>query len=380
MRLVWRYAAASVLGIVPQGMMMPLVAVELAARGHSSTAVGATGFLLFLGVLVLSPKSPVLRARWGVGRVHRAGMALWTAGTLGLALGDGLWWWYAMCLVLGVAAALIWGVAEGLIAEYAPAERLGRITGLYQTLIGVAVASGPFIPGAFGLDFSDAGIVAAALLALSWLPVATLRVGFSVGQAAAPMRWRTALALSPSLAAGALLGGVFESGVNALGPVHGLHLGFAAAAAAIVPGVIAAGSLAAQYPAGRIADHVRVLTLLIGAAAVLAASGVLLAFAGAAPWLLWPAAAIWGAVGGALYTLVMIRVGVVFRGSDVPTATALAIAAYTLGAMIGPAVAGPAMDLSPRYGLAVALTVMALAALAPMLAERAGERRRGGRT
>lgn len=380
MAAVWRYAAASVIAVVPLGVLMPLISVELAARGHSSTAVGATGFLMFLGVFLLSPRAPAIRARIGITRVHRAGMALWSLAVAGLALGDGLLWWYAMFLATGIAAALIWGVAESLIAEYAPAERLGRVTGLYQTMIGAAVTIGPFLPRTLGLDFRAAGVLAVALVVLSWVPLLRMRpLPLPVSGTATPMPWRRAVAVSPALAVGALLGGIFESGVNALGPVQGLHLGLAAAVAAVVPGVIAAGSLAMQYPAGWIADRVAVLALLVAAAAILAASGVLLALAPGMPWLLWPAAAIWGGVGGTLYTLVMIRVGVVFRGADVPTATALAITAYTFGALIGPAIAGPAMDASPRHGLAAVLAVMALAALAAMLAERAAERRRDGR-
>lgn len=371
MTIVWRYAASSVLGIVPYGMLMPLVAVSLASRGHSASAVGFVGLLVFAGVFFLSPVAPRLRARYGIIRVHRAGMVLWSAGIAGIVVHDGYLWWCAMHLVIGVSAALIWGVAESLIAEHAPADRLGRMTGLYQTLIGAAIAIGPFVSAAFALDIPSAAPLALALMALSWGPVLLIRARHvpAVTGTAALLRWRVVVATSPALAAGAILGGSFESGINALGAVHALALGLGGAAATAVPGVIATGSLLAQYPAGWIADRVPVIRLLVAAAAILAASGAVLLAAPAWPWLIWPVAVVWGSVGGALYTLVMIRVGVVFRGSDVVTATALAISAYTLGVMIGPALAGPAMDASRLYGLAAALVLLATATLVPMRIE-----------
>ncbi|MBM3488274.1 MAG: MFS transporter [Alphaproteobacteria bacterium] len=371
MSIVWRYAASSVLGIVPYGMLMPLIAVALDSRGHTATAVGFVGLLVFAGVFVLSPIAPRLRARYGTIAVHRAGMVLWSAGIAGILIDDGYLWWCAMHLLIGVSAALLWGVAESLIAEHAPADRLGRITGLYQTLIGAAVAVGPFVSAAFALDIAAAAPVALALMALSWIPVLLIRARHvpAVSGTASLLRWRTVVATSPALVAGAMLGGIFETGINALGAVHALGIGLGGAAATAVPGAIATGSLLAQYPAGWIADRVPVIRLLVAAAAILAASGAVLLAAPAWPWLMWPVAVVWGAVGGALYTLVMIRVGIVFRGSDVVTATALAISAYTLGVMIGPLIAGPAMDASRLYGLAAALVLLAAASLVPMRIE-----------
>jgi hypothetical protein len=60
----------------------------------------------------------------------------------------------------------------------------------------------------------------------------------------------------------------------------------------------------------------------------------------------------------------------------VGAATAAAISLYTGGALVGPLLSGPAMDLDPDHGLAAVLGAVALAGLAAVFA-LAGQRRRG---
>jgi MFS family permease len=78
--------------------------------------------------------------------------------------------------------------------------------------------------------------------------------------------------------------------------------------------------------------------------------------------LIWPLAAIWGAIGGGLYTLVMIQVGVTLRAAAA-TATAAVVTTYTLGGAIGPPATGAASDLAGTVGVGVVLAALSLGAL-----------------
>lgn len=378
MAAVRRIAASNVLTVLGFAMAGPLLVVELAARGWNATAVGAFAAGPFVAIFLGAPLGPRIRARLGALGAHRLGLALATAGAAVTAASPGPVGWTAGYLVSGLGAAVLWGLSDALIAENAPVERVGRVTATFQIFIGVCFATGPFLPAVLGIAFGPALWLAVGLVVAAWAPVATLSAdrftGRGTGRAAGSSGRGLLRSVGPLLAASALVGGVFETGSNALGAVQALALGLPPATAVMVPGVIGVGSLLGQIPAGWIADRLSARTAVLGGLAILAASAAVLFAAPAQPHLLWPVAFVWGAAGGALYTLAIVHIGVTLRGSgSVGAATAAAISLYTGGALAGPLLSGPAMDLDPDHGLAAVLGAVALAGLAA--AAIAGRRR-----
>src|SRR5690606_8625541 len=71
-----------------------------------------------------------------------------------------------------------------------------------------------------------------------------------------------------------------------------------------------------------------------------------LAFTQAVRWpaLIWVCAGAWGAVGGALYTLSMIRVAHDCADTSALAGTSAMIAGYTMGGALGPVASGRAFD------------------------------------
>jgi predicted MFS family arabinose efflux permease len=100
-----------------------------------------------------------------------------------------------------------------------------------------------------------------------------------------------------------------------------------------------------------------------GAALLLLAASFAFAFADRAPWLLWAVGLVWGGVGGALYTLAMVRVAHEFSGRATAGGAAAMITGYTLGGSIGPLASGSALQWGGAAGLAAVLGSLALATL-----------------
>lgn len=377
---LWRLIAADIIRIVSLSLVPPVLAVALTARGEPASAVAAVALMPYLGILLMSPLVPGLRARFGAVAAIKGGMVLSTLAALGFALGDGIAVWAAAALLAGLAAGIEWVTVDSLVAESAPPEKIGRLTGLFQTLVGLGFATGPAIPAVFTLAPAQALWVPVGLELLAWVPTLLVRGTGPERRATSDVEsgrlGRGVLAVliaAPGLAAAGIVGGVFENGMTALSTVQATHLGFGAFTAVLMPTAIAVGSIAVQYPVGWLADKVAPRRLMEGGAALLAMGAGLLALTPGAPWLIWPVALLWGGVGGSLYTLTMTHVGVVFRrGNAVPAATAAAVAFYTGGAILGPAVSGPAMDLSPDYGLAAALGGLSLLALFVIARDRRG--------
>lgn len=367
---LWTVGAATTVVVLAFSMLNPVLAVRLSQAGQPATLIGLFAALPFVAVALCVPAMPRVFERLGVARAYRLGIALEALGTLGYALTDDPIAWCALAAVGGVGAAAVWTGTEAMIAHHAPPERRGRLTGLYQTALGAAIAAGPLLPGlvapwtdsAQALTWIAVGLLTAALAATLGPAVGTLRA-WSSQSAAADRRLLPALRAVPALVWIAFVGGVFEAGLGSITTAHGAQLGLTLAVAASIAGAAGIGSFVLQLPAGWLADHLAPARLF-GAAAVVLAAGSL-AFAGSSAWppAIWGSAFVWGAVGGTLYTLTMIRVAHRFADRSAMAGTAAVITGYTVGGGVGPLVSGAVLDTLGVAGQAAWLTVLALSVL-----------------
>jgi MFS family permease len=403
-RKVWFLAASTTLVVTSFAMFGPVLAVLLQQRGYSTTLIGAFAMIPFACVALLIPIMPRVFARFGMGRCYLLGLVLEMTGTLGYTMSSSFSVWCASAVAGGIGAAAAWNATEALLAQYAPPDQRGHVMGLYQTALGAALAAGPFIPAVLHWPAQTTLVVAAvvqfAALGLTWasgiarpqpeaMPINTQNdAGASVNKGAArliggvashasPMHttgtmgtWQ-ALCAVPYLVGIAFVGGVFEAGLSSISAANGASLGLSMGAAASIVGVLGLGSFLFQYPAGMAADKFAPRHVFTTAGAVLLLSVVLLAW-GTQPatppdegqlWVLWVSALVWGGVGGALYTLTMIRVAHHFNSASVAAGTAAMITGYTLGGAVGPVVSGVSLQYAGTLGLSLWLGALALAVI-----------------
>lgn len=362
---LWRVMMGTALVVLSFSLLNPVLAVRLQTAGVSSTAIGGFAMLSFVSVALLIPVVPHLFAKVGVGRAYRLGLGLELIACLGYLLTDSYALWCALGLMSGVGAAAAWNATEALIAHNVPATHRGRLTGFYQAILGGGMALGPFLPSLLGLGPLQANAVAAAGLALGL----SLTLVPAVSQLKAmhedrePMGLIAAWRFRPGLVWAAVVGGVFEVGLGTITTAYGSEIGLNLAAATSIAGALGMGSFALQYPLGWLADHVASRRLFALGASVLALSGVAFAFATQWPALIWVCATLWGAMGGALYTLSMIRVAHDFADSSALAGTSAMIAGYTVGGSLGPLVSGWAFDHVGVAGQGAWLALLAVSLL-----------------
>ncbi|MGA0612200.1 MFS transporter [Caldimonas sp. KR1-144] len=344
-RGVVRVGAAVTLVVLMFSLLNPVLAVRLQSAGHGASAIGLFLMLPFAAIALAVPMLPRVFARLGVPPALRWGLLLEFSATLTYGLVDDYGAWCAAAAISGLGAAAAWNGTEALVAQHAPREARGRWTGLYQTALGVALALGPFLPGLLALTPLSATWIACGGLALALLLLMSPRVS-RLGGALSGHRagWWRAACERPLLVWAAFVGGVFEAGLASITAAYGFELGFTLAASTSIAGVLGIGSFALQYPTGWLADRHGTRALLIAAGVLLALASLPLARAADAPAWLWPAALLWGAVGGALYTLTMIRVAHEWSDAvgpgNVVAGTAAVITGYTAGGALGPLVSG----------------------------------------
>ena len=361
-----RVTGATTLVVLSFSMLNPVLAVRLQTAGASASAIGLFAMLPFLSVALMVPLMPAVFDRFGVARAYRWGLALEALATLGYATTEHYLLWCALAAVGGVGAAAAWNGTEALIAHNAPPDRRGRYTGLYQTALGGALAVGPFLPGVLPLTPRALTVLAAVFLLMAI--VATLSPGVSALRAgrvgAVPAGLWATLCAVPSLAALAFAGGVFEAGLASITSAYGSQTGLSLAAAASLAGAMGVGSLLLQYPCGWLSDHAAARRVFFVAGIVLLAASA--GFAAARFWtpLLWICAVLWGGVGGALYTLTMIRVAHRFAHASAVAATAAMITGYTAGGAAGPSLSGLMLDQGGATGMSLWLCGLSLAVIA----------------
>jgi MFS family permease len=360
-----RVMLGTTLVVLSYSLLNPVLAVRLQMAGASSTAIGLVAMLPFISVALLVPLVPRLFARIGVGQAYRIGLVLELIACLGYLITDAYLAWCLFGLLAGVGAAAAWNATEALIAHNVPASHRGRLTGLYQAVLGAAMAAGPLLPGLTGIDSLQANGVAALALAVALLVTAPASVTAlkAMHEGGPVMGIGAALRFRPALVWAAIVGGVFEVGLGSVTTAYGSQTGLSLAAATSIAGALGIGSFLLQYPTGWLADHLPPRRLFAGGAALLLASA--LAFTQAVHWpvLIWVCAVAWGAIGGALYTLSMIRVAHDFADTSALAGTSAMIAGYTAGGALGPIVSGWAFDHHGVSGQGLWLGLLALSLL-----------------
>ncbi len=362
---LWRVMLGTALVVLSYSLLNPVLAVRLQMAGVSSTAIGLFATLPFISVALLVPVVPHVFARLGVGQAYRLGLCLELAACLGYLLTESYALWCGLGLMAGVGAAAAWNATEALIAHNVPPSHRGRLTGLYQALLGGAMALGPMLPSVAGLGPDQATVVAAlglgAGLAVALAPSVARLQAMHEGQA--HMGLLAAVRFRPTLVWAAVVGGVFEVGLGSVTTAYGSQIGLNLAAATSIAGALGMGSFLLQYPLGWLADKVDARRLFAAGAALLAVSA--LAFTQAVHWpaLIWACALAWGALGGALYTLSMIRVAHDFADSSSLAGTSAMIAGYTAGGALGPVLSGWVFEHLGVSGQGAWLGVLALSLL-----------------
>lgn len=343
---LWRVMWGTTCVVLSYSLLNPVLAVRLQTAGASATAIGLFAMLPFLSVALLVPLVPKLFGRIGVGQAYRLGLLLELIACLGYLFTDDYRLWCVFGLMAGLGAAAAWNATEALIAHNTPASHRGRLTGLYQALLGGGMALGPFLPGLLGLGPLGANLLAAAGLTLGLALVLVPAVAHlkAMHDDHEHMGLLSAWRFRPMLAWAAVVGGVFEVGLGSITTAHGSELGLSLGAATSIAATMGLGSFLFQYPIGWLADHLPPERLFMAGATLLMVSALAFITANQVPALLWLCAGVWGGVGGALYTLSMIRVAHDYTDTSALAGTSAMIACYTAGGALGPLISGVVLD------------------------------------
>jgi MFS family permease len=341
--------AATIFGL-SYSLSAPLIAMSLAAGGHSGTYIGVNAAMHALGVLLIAPAMPALVGRFGARALAVAALIVTAVVLAAFTRVTDVAWWFPLRVVLGMAAETLFVMSETWTNVLTTEQARGRTMAVYTAALSLGMVLGPALLSVLGVDMGAylAG-AAIALAAVAFvLPPWVVAPGRSKPEHAHPMRY---LRLAPiAIATTVLNAGVETAGLSFIS-LYATQLGWTEVRAMQLISVLMLGAIVLQLPIGWLADKVSKRRLVLALASISAVAALFWPFALREVWLAFAVVFVWGGLFVGIYTVMLAMVGSRFQGGDLVGVYAVMGLAWGLGALVGPALAGVAMGMSALFGL-----------------------------
>ncbi len=338
------------------GLTFQLLPLLMEQQGLRAGLIGLNTAMGPLGILVAGPLIPRLVARFGA---RRLALFLLAGTFLCLALFAAVpdyRLWFGVRFLLGMVAGGFFTISEAMVISSSTDQNRGRIMGLYTTVLAVTFAMGPlFVPwtGINGWLPWLAGLVCVALagLPLLWLKTEVPFEGESAG--AMPRVLKRAPLLFLAIGAATLFDSVLISFFTIFGLRHGLPL----ADASRILGLAIIGNTLFFYPMGWLSDHWSRGGVTLATAAITVVCTLALPHLISTIWI-WPLMLILTASAFGVYVVGLAVLGDTFKGPDMIAGSAAVAAMWGVGGLIGPPLAGAAIDVFGINAMPMVLSVV----------------------
>ncbi len=360
------------------GMGYPLTALVLEQRGEPSWVIGLAGAAPSLAILLLLPILPRTVARIHPVLAILTGCALTVAGYAALYFLDSTPAWIAIRFLMGAAMALPWIVGETWINMMATDANRARVMAFYATAIFTGFAAGPLILEAVGTSDHLPFVAGAAGAVLAAIPIALARKLAPDLAHEPPTGLWGGLRMTPVAMVGGFLGGYLETTQFSLLPNVAIASGMDEAEALRLLTTLLVGGVAPQFVLGWLGDKTSRKGMLIALGFIYVGLMIFLPEALKNPTLAYVNLFVIGAIVIGFYTLGLAILGEEVQPRHLATANAAFILMYTIGSILGPAIAGVAMTHAPVAGFVVttasATAILTLVTIAALWARPAGGR------
>ena len=332
------------------GLSRPLLALILEMRGIDRTFIGLNAAMPAIGILLSVPFIPIFIEKLGMQRFLVLCLALDVCLLLQFPRFDHLYIWFALSMMIGATTNCLLVTSETWINEIVDDANRGRFMGIYNTLIAAAVALGPLVIPATGIEGWTPFLVGAFFIALAAIPLFWAGSYHLSAHEESSFNIFSFMFVAPTLVAAVLLFAWKETASMSLLPVYGIRSGLNESEAAIMLTVLGLGGVSLAYPTGWLADKFNRYGMLILCGVGALSGSLLLPYVIGVDILLWILLFIWGGLFAGLYTVVLTIIGQRFRGRELVTANISIGVLWGIGSLTGPSVTGIAMDLWDPQG------------------------------
>ncbi len=255
--------------------------------------------------------------------------------------------WILIRGVMGCSIAVITTCADSWVGSGTPAALRGRVMGLYATVTKLAHVSAPALLAFSPFISEQAILLASALFALSLVPVAMTRITAPVDTN--PTKGLSFPALirdAPSALLAAFVVGLTNGAVLNLLPAYGVGIKIPYAEVLALLSIMHLGGLALQWPVGLLSDFFDRRAVMTGGFFLAAAAALAIpVFIGDPKIIALSLAFVWGGTSLSIYSIALAHAIDHFEGDNIVTVCATMLVTWSIGSLLGPAVAGQFMDV-----------------------------------
>lgn len=325
------------------GLTLQLLPLLMEREGLPAWLIGVNAAMGPIGILVAGPFLPRIIGNIGTRRAAYIAITVMILSLLSLKLVPNVWWWFPLRFVFGICTGALFTISEAWVLTFSSDHNRGRIMGFYTSVLAVTFSVGPLILPFTGIEGWAPWLLGLACISASALPLLFVKVDgaeFRQEESGSFFRFvRKAPLLLFAVCAATLFDSVFISFFTIYGIRNGLELDLASR----ILGVGIIGNVLMFYPIGWLADHwSRRGIIVLTASLTVLLSLLLIVMIG--HWIIWPAIVLLTASAFGVYVVALTTMGDSFKGPDLIAGSAAFAAMWGVGGLIGPPIAGAAID------------------------------------
>lgn len=345
--------------IAGNGLFQTLIPLRMLHAGTSTFVVGLVQSCYYGGFVAGAVCHRRLIDRIGQHRTFVAFSAAVSILALAFNVAASPWAWMSIRFVTGFAFMGLYTSIESWLSGTSRNENRGQVFGLYAGINYLAVGSGQFLLR-LG-DSSDGHLfsLVAVLFSAAVMPVCLfegwpVRVADETLDRLPPHSWidslRSMSRASPLAIPGCILAGFLYSTFYSMTPVFLERTGFSTADLSTFMGVALVGALIPQWPMGRLSDRIDRRRLVRATAWISMSVSTTLALFHA-PSIVWVGMLAFVAVTFTQYSLIVSHVNDRTESHLRVAVSATLILLFSIGGLIGPAIASLLMTIIGPSGL-----------------------------
>jgi len=335
-----------------QGLSYPLFTLLMQRQGMPPSLIGLSAAMMPLGLVLSAGLIPGAVSAFGARRLA-VGCAL-AAAVCFICIAALQDWiaWFVLRFLLGFVVNPLYVLGEVWALALSPPERRGRMMGVFNALMGAGYAVGPLamtMVGSVGWPPFLVAIFGFVACAVILQLVSRDLGGFDAdGQPAAGVL--SFARVAPALLFAVLVSAACQQSTYSLIPVFGSAFGLREAMLAALVTALSMGNIVLQIPLGLAAEKVGARLMIVACALATATCVLLLPVLVLTPWV-WPVLVVMGGVGYGVYTMALVELGNRFSGSTLVAGNAAFALMWGAGGIVGPPVAGAAIQAVGPLGL-----------------------------
>lgn len=352
------------------GLTLQLLPLLLEREGTPAWLIGLNAAMGPVGILLAGPFLPRIIGNIGTRAAAWIAIAVMMTSLLAMAMAPSVWWWFPLRFIFGLCTGVLFTVSEAWVLTFASDNNRGRIMGFYTSVLAVTFSMGPLILPWTGIDGWWPWSIGLACIMLSALPLLFVTVdGDTFRQTERHGGFFGFVRKAPLLLFAVGAATLFDNVLISFFTIFGLRNGLDLETASRILGVGIIGNVLMFYPIGWLADHWSrrgVIFITAGLTVLLSLALIFIIH----HWIVWFVVILLTASAFGVYVVALATMGDSFRGPDVIAGSAAFAAMWGIGGLIGPPVAGTAIDLFGINAVPVTLAAFYVILLAGLAVTR----------